>query len=609
MPPRLIPPVIPLSTPSEGERVVFGAFAEARGADDWIVLHSLDLANHQRRLAGEIDFLIIVPGKGVLVLEVKGAHHLRRHDGLWFYGSDQRPDERGPFKQASEAMHSLRERLVRQHRDLARVVFWSAVCFPFVDFAETSEEWHPWQVIDRRALAKRSLTQLCESVLDHARQELVAHEEPWFHAERHEPREQQVTELLRNLRGDFEFFESPKSRAQRVDDEVRRYTEEQFEALETIDANPRVIFDGPAGTGKTMLAVEAARRAAVAGRRVLLLCASQALGRWLADETRELSPADDPGDPGTGVDGAAPEPGIVARTIDEHLRLTADAPQRYDEIVVDEAQDLLRPDYLKALDLSLTGGLAGGVYRFFGDFGRLGLSDTAGRDVGDGATTLAALLAPGGPCAGAVRYDLRVNCRNTPRVAQLACACGGVARGYSHVRRPDDESEPQIRYWRDEAQQSGLLADTLLELDEQGFAGRRTVVLSPRDDDRCCAHGLTGHPWTERLAPLLGAGAAADLDVVELHPSATRYCAIARFQGLEAPAVVLTDIADLDSAAACSALYVGLHQGARTPGHPGPRVAQSQARADRLTRGGRDDADGARPRRDLRAPDRPFAAP
>jgi Nuclease-related domain/AAA domain/UvrD-like helicase C-terminal domain len=555
MPPRLIPPTIPLTTPSEGERVVFAAFADAKGADDWIVLHSLDLANHQRRLAGEIDFLVIVPGKGVLVLEVKGTHHLRRHDGLWFYGSDQRPDERGPFKQASEAMHSLRERLVRQHRDLARVVFWSAVCLPFVDFDETSEEWHPWQVIDRRALAKRTLTQLCESVLDHARRELVAHEEPWFHAERHEPRGQQVTELLRNLRGDFEFFESPKSRAQRVDDEVRRYTEEQFEALETIDANPRVIFDGPAGTGKTMLAVEAARRGAVAGRRVLLLCVNRALGRWLADETRELLPLDAAGTPSQGApDSAAPAAGIVARTIDEHLRRAGEATEHYDEIVVDEAQDMLRPDYLKALDLSLKGGLAGGVYRFFGDFGRPDPSDSAGDD---GATALAALLGPGGPCAGAVRYDLRVNCRNTPRVAQLACTCGGVTRGYRRVRRPDDEFEPQIRYWRDEAQQTKLLADALLELDEQGFGGRRTVVLSPRDDDRCCAHGLAGHPWAERLAPLLGVGATADLDVVELHPSATRYCAISRFQGLEAPAVVLTDIADLDSSAACSALYVG----------------------------------------------------
>ena len=41
---------------------------------------------------------------------------------------------------------------------------------------------------------------------------------------------------------------------------------------------------------------------------------------------------------------------------------------QYDEIVLDEAQDVLRRSYLDALDLSLRGGLEGGHWRFFGDF-------------------------------------------------------------------------------------------------------------------------------------------------------------------------------------------------------------------------------------------------
>ena len=524
MPPRLIPPVIPLSAPSEGERVVFGAFAAAKGADDWIVLHSLDLANHQRRLAGEIDFLVIVPGKGVLVLEVKGAHYLRRHDGLWFYGSDQRPDERGPFKQAvrSHAQPARAARPPASRSGARRVLVGGLLSVrrfrrDLRGVAPLAGDRPPGtgQAVADAALRERARPRPPASS--------SPTKFPGSTPSATSPAQQQVAELLRSLRGDFEFFESPKSRAERVDDEVRRYTEEQFEALETIDANPRVVFDGPAGTGKTLLAVEAARRAAVAGRRVLLLCVNDPLGRWLADETRDLLPATDAGAQGAGADGAAAPkpagPGIVARTIDDHLRLAGDVPQRYDEIIVDEAQDLLRPDYLDALDLSLTGGLAGGVYRFFGDFGRPGLDDSAGHEEGDSAAALAALLAPGGTCAGAVRYDLRVNCRNTPRVAQLACTCDGVARGYSRVRRPDDESEPQIRYWRDGEQQARLLTDALLELDEQGFAGRRTVVLSPRDDESCCARGLAGHPWAERLAPLLGASVDADQDVVESHPT------------------------------------------------------------------------------------------
>ena len=164
---RLIPPSIAETTQSGGERAVFEALAatSATGAaagpssssvtdtTGWTVLHSFDIADHRRQLAGEIDFLCIVPGKGVLVVEVKGCHELRRHEGDWYYGHSHEPDHRGPFRQASEAMHSLRQRLTKLYPQFDGVPFWSAVCFPFIDFTETSAEWNSWQVIDRRAVA------------------------------------------------------------------------------------------------------------------------------------------------------------------------------------------------------------------------------------------------------------------------------------------------------------------------------------------------------------------------------------------------------------------------------------------------------------------------
>ena len=119
---RLIPPTMSESTKSDGERAVFEALAAsadggraggaAAGPDTagWTVLHSFDIADHRRRLAGEIDFLCLVPGEGVLVVEVKGCHSLRRRGGDWYYGRSAEPDHRGPFRQASEAMHSLRRR-------------------------------------------------------------------------------------------------------------------------------------------------------------------------------------------------------------------------------------------------------------------------------------------------------------------------------------------------------------------------------------------------------------------------------------------------------------------------------------------------------------------
>ena len=61
---RLIPPSISETTRSDGERAIYAALAatDDPSTSAWTVIHSFDLADHRRQLAGEIDFLCIVPG-------------------------------------------------------------------------------------------------------------------------------------------------------------------------------------------------------------------------------------------------------------------------------------------------------------------------------------------------------------------------------------------------------------------------------------------------------------------------------------------------------------------------------------------------------------------
>src|SRR5262249_15953916 len=153
-------------------------------------------------------------------------------------------------------------------------------------------------------------------------------------------------------------------------------TQEQFEALDAMAANPRVLFEGPAGTGKTLLAIEAARRSAAEGRRVLFVCFNRLLAKKLLAECSSLELVK------TRtlhrqmldvIDREAP----VAETSDSfwanelpeqavaHLLASTDT-KAFDEIIIDEAQDILRDQYLDFLDLSVSGGLAAGRWRFFG---------------------------------------------------------------------------------------------------------------------------------------------------------------------------------------------------------------------------------------------------
>ena len=74
--------------------------------------------------------------------------------------------------------------------------------------------------------------------------------------------------ILEWLRGDFDATVAPDPRRV-AEEELVRLTAQQGDYLARLEENPRVLVRGGAGTGKTMLALEEASRAARSGERVL----------------------------------------------------------------------------------------------------------------------------------------------------------------------------------------------------------------------------------------------------------------------------------------------------------------------------------------------------
>jgi hypothetical protein len=545
---RMIPPVFSDSTKSDGERQLFMQLRDDPETKDWTVLHSFDLANHRSQISGEIDFVIVVPELGVLCLEVKACHSLKIEEGSWRYGKSDKWDERGPFKQASEATHSLRTAVVAAAPSLRNVIFWSAVAFTHMDFEHRSDEWHRWQALDKSYLRTRGVGNAFAGVLQAARRHLVTKPTAaWFSPSSKTPTIDEARKLAAILRPNFESYESPRARVARVAAEAKKYTEEQYRALDYAQDNDRVVFIGPAGTGKTLLALEMARRASRSGRRTLFLCYNELLGNWLAEEARPLAPTVEfdrvarrmlkisgltATTDSTFWEKTLPQAAVAAMIDGGHTGV-----EPYEELIVDEAQDFLRGSYIDFLDRSVIGGLKAGRVKLFGDFERQSVYEAA--DV-----TVAELKEGWMPDLATSR--LRENCRNTPRVASLAEILGGLSPSYGSVRRPDDQVEPTIIEFHDDSEQQAKLLELLLELHEDGFESSNIVVLSVQPQDMCMS----------RIAP--NSASSAGASGAKSGKSSVQSVSIRRFKGLEAPVIIITDILDADSDEMQKLLYVGV---------------------------------------------------
>jgi len=313
------------------------------------------------------------------------------------------------------------------------------------------------------------------------------------------------------------------------------------------ERNPRVIFEGPAGTGKTLLALEAARRAVIEQQRPLLLCFNRLLGRWLKVQATAMGGC---GDVTTihglmlrvsGIDVPPNAPSeFWSKTLPEAAvakLLDAESPLSFDVVIADEAQDLLRGEYLDVLDLILAGGLSAGRWMMFGDFERQAIFEAAD-------LSLDAFRANR---ASPPVYSLRDNCRNTPRIASYVSLLGGLRPGYDRVLRPDEGPAPRMRYYEHAAQQKPILEDILAALYKEGYAGEDIVLLSPVRQQPA-ALGLSDEPWRSRVRSYADSPAKGHV----------RWATVQAFKGMEAPVVVLTDIEEVQGATAESLFYTGL---------------------------------------------------
>lgn len=161
----------------------------------------------------------------------------------------------------------------------------------------------------------------------------------------------------------------------RDDAALQVLTQQQFHILRAIEAVPRAAISGGAGTGKTVLAMEEARRCAEGGAHTLFVCYNRGLAREVRHRLKDGPPvvvmtfhelcADI-----TLHAGIKHPQGVLERQLFEEIlpELLMQAferlpDERYDAIIVDEGQDFL-PLWWMAVESGLN---PAGVFRIFYD--------------------------------------------------------------------------------------------------------------------------------------------------------------------------------------------------------------------------------------------------
>ncbi len=508
----------PRSFPSDGvgsERTVFNALT--RLPDPWHVIHSVawQSLRNGKQGDGEADFVLIHQDHGLIVIEVKGGS-IQIVDGEWVTSGANGKHRINPIEQAVSSKHALMAYLRDTIEDLPWVESGHALWFPEIKATGDLTAAAP----DDLVLDRTDLERPAAAVNDIVNRWNLHKAIP----------AQQVAAIVSRLAPTVTVRHTLADDVAAIEASQLVLTGAQRAALDGLRRERRVIVYGGAGTGKTILAAERARRLAADGFTVVLTCFNRPLGDALRDDFETVPTAtvgsfhrlahdwiteagmEFPEDPEPSWWGEPAAEAVIEAF--DRSGFTADA------IIVDEAQDF-DDSWLLALESCLSD-RDDGLFLLFAD-GHQAIY----RDEWE-------------PPPNLVSYDLDLNCRNTNQIREVVGRVFGDEIVGTGVDGPDVEL---LKAESPEGEDKALRGALHRLVNEGKVLASGVVVLT---QSRATKDRLVG----KELAGLM-------LESTEGRGGGVLVETIHRFKGLEASAaIVILDRLDTDQDRALA--YIGL---------------------------------------------------
>ncbi|CDB89308.1 nERD domain protein [Clostridium sp. CAG:253] len=530
-----IPPYMGEEIKSNAEKKMYDVLQKLNMKNAY-VLHSLGLPKHQSKIYGEIDF-VVVCDRGVACLEIKGGR-VECREGKWFfkdrYGVEREKPE-GPFAQVTGNMFSLRDVLKKKfqnNKHMKNLLTACGVVFPDIEFKSVSQEIISEIVYDNRT---EDITGYMNRVFDYWEER--QHRQP----SRLSPGD--IRDIVQFLRGDFVFIPTLSDRLNSVEKRLVRLTSEQAQLMQALSLNKHLLIEGNAGTGKTLLAVDFAKKKAASGKKVLFLTYNKNLannvirqvdtienlkvinihalfGEYVAVDVKKMQE-----NPNVYFSEILPEIfyEYLSELSDEELEKI-----KYDLIIMDEGQDILKPLYLYSLDTLLRGGFANGDWAVFYDEKQ----NIYNPDYNDGMEILR-----GYNCT---EFKLFVNCRNTVQIGTYSSKISGIDLG--EFIRENGEEVQNISY-EDDDDFKKKITGILKNLRKEKVDIRDVVFLAPKKykNSKVAQAGIEVNEIGDNF------DSSKELPV---------YATIQGFKGLDSKIVILTDVEYIRKENLSSFLYI-----------------------------------------------------
>ena len=259
---------------------------------DWVVLSNVNWSTRHSSPSGrtwvrdgQADFVVVVPGFGLCVVEVKGSRFVRvSMDGRWYRSHDEKSwvqiSPKTPPEQATSNAHELT-------RIVCRRMGWKEFPWPFgyiVVYPQGQVTEGGFSTFDTSTIVFRH--QL-EDLAGAIRGALRARGSMYNRRPLNGATASEIGKQLMNHPLQIGPADSSNDAAQDRD-AIEVLTRQQHAALRGVFVHPSVAVTGPAGSGKTVLATWRLRALVEQGDDALFLCFNKLLAKHLRMQNPDL---------------------------------------------------------------------------------------------------------------------------------------------------------------------------------------------------------------------------------------------------------------------------------------------------------------------------------